>query len=265
MAKSEPKPKTKPTKAQKDRARRSARRAKKVRKYALLASPAIGLIPPHVPGLFAPAAVSFVFDSRVESCEALADDPPKADYQEPSQVREPTLQLSALSDPLGEAAIPLISAVDASARLIEAMVVAIERAQGAELANDWSAAALRANEAYSWAAQASAQFIASSEATPAFTDALNEYRPATNEHPFRLRALAAARPARLLPISDLEVMGFQRTLSPALLPLNVNAAQPVPDLITALLDSAANDRDYGQFLQGSVEQRLLLEGEFALA
>jgi hypothetical protein len=44
-------------------------------------STAVGLIPPQVIGLFASAAVGFVFESRVESCEALADEPPRADYQ----------------------------------------------------------------------------------------------------------------------------------------------------------------------------------------
>ncbi len=145
------------------------------------------------------------------------------------------------------------------------MVIAIERAQGAELDDDRSAASQRTNEAYRWAEEAAAEFIACSAKTSAFADALDGYRSATNQRPFRLRVQAAARPTSLLPIRRLEDMGFQPTPARTLLPFDLNVAQPVPEFIKALREFARNDLDYGQFLRVSAQQRLLLEGEPEIA
>ncbi len=109
----------KPTDGQKNRARQSSRISKRVERLGWFASTAIAAIPPSVHAV-APAAVAVAVGFLGDHFDDVAHDPPRADYEQPSQVRESTLELAALTEfPLGVATVPLIDSVDTAARLLE--------------------------------------------------------------------------------------------------------------------------------------------------
>ena len=90
-------------------------------------------------------------------------DPPRDDFRQQTEPAESRLDLDPLREsPFGEPAIGLIAAVDETNRLLDAMVTALERASGAELANDLDAAEARLGEAYRFAESASVGFRNSS-------------------------------------------------------------------------------------------------------
>jgi hypothetical protein len=79
----------------------------------------------------------------------VAHDPPRDDFFTSTEVAPSTLNLEALGgSPIREPAIALARSADEAARLLDAMITAVERASGAEIAGDANAYGAQLAQAY---------------------------------------------------------------------------------------------------------------------
>lgn len=217
-----------PSQAAKDAAFRNQNRASGV---AVAAGPAVGaaaLIPGAGPFVaLGIAAVGAAFGIRAIIQGRIVHDPPRDDYTVATTMPPPRFDTSVLGQSdLERSAAELIRVNDETTRAFEAMIVALERASGAELANDAAMTDARVAEAVDFALRASEGLQQSSERTGPFRSALDEIRP---------DALTA-----------LDEVGIPREYLPRAEPQP--SADPIADLSDSLGQSAESDYEFAREL-----------------
>lgn len=228
-----------------------------------------------VAGPFAAAgfgAVGAVLSIRGIRLGKVVRDPPRDDFRHETEPVVSRLDLDPLREsPLGEPVIVLVAAVDETNRLLDAMVTAVERASGAEIAGDREAAEARLSEAYRFAEALSVGFRTSSAGAGQLAEAMMPYQDVRvpNDTPLRRmvrqvrRQLSRSTLASELPsdiLQALEQMGFTR--DELQIPLHVaEDAFPIRRLVSDLEDLAEVDSLYGRYLADAASAAQAFEQE----
>jgi hypothetical protein len=244
-----------PSQDAKDAAYRSQNKAAAVAATAGGAAGGAALIP--IVGPFIAAgigAVGAAFGFRAIVQGKVVHDPPRADYFVPTALDPPVFGPGILGDsPVERIGAELVAVNDEAARALAAMVIAVERASGADLAGDTVAAA-RVNEAFEFAQIASRGLVTSSELSGPFVRALAEI-PGEVASPQPRRSLASQLPQSTLTalratgVSDKYLRG----------PVRVYKRDPISALTDALNQSAEIDYEFGQYVERAVSDKTLLE------
>jgi len=245
-----------PSQHAKDAAYRSQNKAAAVAAAAGGAAGGAALIP--IVGPFVAAgigAVGAVFGFRAIIQGKVVHDPPRGDYFVPTALEPPVFGPGVLGDsPVERTGAELVAVNDEAARALAAMVIAVERASGAELAGDTTAATTRVNEAFEFAQIASRGLVTSSELNYPFMQALAEI-PGEVASPQPHRSLASQLPQPTL--TKLRAAGVPDRYLQA----NVRASKrdPITALTDALSQSAEADYEFGQYVERAVNDNTLLE------
>lgn len=169
-----------PTKRQKDAAFNQQQATSAVAIGAGTAAVGLAFIP--VAGLFVAAGAVVVggaLSLRALHLGRIAHDPPRDDYGLRTTVEPALLDTAGLGESDAErAAAEFAGVVEEEARILDALVVARERASGAELANDAAMVEARTAEVLDFANQASERFVTSSELADRLSEALNQFSEA---------------------------------------------------------------------------------------
>lgn len=165
-----------PSQAAKDAAFRNQNQALGV---ATASAPTIAfsaLIPVAGPFIAAGvAAVGAAFGFRAIKLGKVVRDPPREDYSTPTTIAESTIDAAIVGGtPLEYAAADLIDAVDRSGRAFDAMMLALERSSGAELAGDAEVRKARIAEVYEFAQLASESLSVSADLAGPFRGAVDQ-------------------------------------------------------------------------------------------
>lgn len=247
-----------PSQAAKDAAFRNQEVASGVATTSGVAAAGVALIPGVGPFIALGAAgVGAIFGIRAIKLGRIAHDPPRDDYSEPTTLPPSRVDVSVLGDsPTEVAAAGLIDANDQATRAFDAIILALERASGAELAGDDAMLEARAAEVFEFAAQASDALIASSERTGPFRDALAEFRDVSTP-PFQPGTTLES----LLPeptLSAWDALGLPRDYLRAGIDRRPTE-RPVEALSDALGQTAESDYEFAQYLQSAVRDQTLLQ------
>jgi hypothetical protein len=230
---------SRPSQATKDAAFENQNQASVV---AIATAPAAGLValipvagPFVVVGIL---AVGAGYGLRALRQGRIVHDPPRHDFSVPTTLPPPMVAMKVFSDTALDApASGLVRATDETARAFEAMVLALERASGAEIAGDGAMEEARLGEAFEFAQLASDGLLASSEFAGPFRDALEEFRD----------------PA----FAVLEALGLPRDHLRTI--VEVASDDPVTDLSLAVGRAAESDYGLAEYLRGAIADRSLIQ------
>jgi hypothetical protein len=246
-----------PTKRQKDAAFNQQQTTQAAAIGATTAAVGLAFIP--VAGVFVAAGVAIVggaLSLRALHLGRLAHDPPRDDYRLPTTVASGALDTAGLGESdVERAAAEFASSVDEEAQIVDALVVALERASGAELANDATMVVARTEEALDFANQASERFVTSSQLAHRFSEALNQFSESPAPPLDLPTTLERALPDEV--VTQVESRGvpfdYMKTL------IEVIPERPVAELIRELETLAEADLDYARFLSASLSEGAFLE------
>jgi hypothetical protein len=245
-----------PSQDAKDAAFRSKNKAAAVAATAGGAAGGAALIP--IVGPFIAAgigAVGAAFGFRAIVQGKVVHDPPRADYFVLTALDPPVFGPGILGDsPVERIGAELVAVNDEAARALAAMVIAVERASGADLAGDTVAASARVNEAFEFAQIASRGLVTSSELSGPFVRALSEI-PGEVTSPQPRRSLASQLPQSTL--TTLRAAGVPDKYLRG--PVRVYKRDPISALTDALNQSAEIDYGFGQYVERAVSDKTLLE------
>lgn len=243
----------------KDKAARSESKATNV---AIASGPA-GALGSLIPGaapfvLVGAALIGAAAALRAKKQHQLVIDPPRDDFDQETTIGPPTLSPHVLEDTAVEhAAVDFARTQEEMARIIEAMVTAIERASGAELANDAAMLEARTNEVADFAGLLSNLLDASSSVTGSLREALDPYSGPARINEIPPTNLAVALGDDL--VAQLESMGIPRDDLTA--PIEEVPEDPVGSLSVALGEAAEADYEFSVGLRHALEEGTLLEPE----
>ncbi len=228
-----------PTQAAKDKAFRAQNAAQSTAVTAGGGACVSALIPGAgifiAAGVGAVATVAGLYAIRLGK---IVHDPPRDDYSLATTIRESTIDTDIVGGTAIEVtAADLVREVDQTTRLLDGMIVALERSAGAELASDFEMVEARNVEVFEFAQMASQSLRASGEFAKPFQDALEE-----------LHGEILAR---------MDEAGVPRTyLRPTEGPISED---PVADIIAAMGSMAESDYEFGYYLESAVADRSLIE------
>jgi hypothetical protein len=247
----------KPTQAQKDAAERSQDKAQTGAELSGAASFGVAFIPG--PGPFIGGGIlifGLVLGRRARKQAKIVKDPPRDDYDQTTVLRPLVFSPRALGDStVEEVAVRAAGIQDRLAQIIDAMVIAIERASGAELAGKFAMAEARTAEALHFAEMLSSRLLASSEAIGELHNALAEYSgPVKVPGSMRLsRALGDDVTAQL------EAMGVSS--DDLAMSIETLPDDPVGDFGSAIAETAEADYAFATVIQRALSDGTLLEPE----
>jgi hypothetical protein len=168
----------------------------------------------------------------------IVHDPPRDDYSLETTIRESTIDRNVVGDTAIErTAADLVVEIDQTTRLLDGMIVALERSAGAELANDFEMAAARNTEVFEFARRASQSLRASSERTGPFREALEGLHEEI--------------------LARMDEAGVPRTyLRPTEGPISED---PVADITAAVGSMAESNYEFGYYLESAAADKSLIE------
>lgn len=243
---------SRPSPEAKAKARRKKEVADDVSKIALGASPFV--LPLHVVaiGTAAVGALSGILANRLQR---FADDPPRDDYFDETKVEASTLNTSRPGDsPVAVATSGLLVATDRTVRDFDALILALERASGAEENGSIAMEQARVAEVLEFATDAGQSLVESGTLTARYRDALGEYR---------------GRSYEVEPVDDLPtVIDAVRTMGIPLEPGDLAAVgaaatdDPLGPLIDVLAEAAESDYEFGSYLTTAASNGTLIEQHF---
>ena len=183
------------------------------------------------------AAVGAAFGFRAIKLGKVVRDPPRDDYSTPTPLSDPPIDMTTVGDsPVESAAAALVESVDTCNRALEAMMLALERASGAELAGDAEMLEARVAEVFEFARLTKDSLWASSELAGPFRTALDELRVDI-----------------LAPLDEAGVpRGYLRPTGESI------SDDPVADLDMAMGLMAESDYEFAQFLEDAVADQSLI-------
>lgn len=164
---------------------------------------------------------------------------------------------SALGDsPIERAAAALIDASDETTRALAAMIVAIERASGAEIASNDEALAARLGETREFAQLASRGLMATSDLSQRFAAALDDIPDVAPTPSGSTLAIG-------LPESTLAILRAAGVTDEYLeTPLEASGFDSVRELASALDQASESDYEFSRYLDRAVADDTLLEPGF---
>jgi hypothetical protein len=246
-----------PTKRQKDAAFNQQQATSAAAIAAGTAAVGVAFIPLAGPFVAAGAAlVGGALSLRALHLGRLAHDPPRDDYRLPTAVSSSALDTAGLGESdVERAEAEFANVVDEEARIVDALVVALERAWGAELANDATMVEARTAEALDFANQASERFVTSSELAHRLSEALNQFSESPAPPLDLPTSLERALPDEV--VTQVESRGIPFDYINTL--IEVIPERPVAELIRRLETLAEADLDYARFLRTSLSEGAFLE------
>ncbi|MDR1393663.1 MAG: PKD domain-containing protein, partial [Bifidobacteriaceae bacterium] len=117
--------------------------------------------------------MAMISAAQASHYKGLAADPPSPDFAEPVTLGQPTSYQATPEDPLERAALDYMRALDESTRLTQGLLDAMERYQGAQLADDAPAALMQAQAGSALSNQLKAALTRENTAADALVAALN--------------------------------------------------------------------------------------------
>jgi hypothetical protein len=246
-----------PTKRQKDAAFNQQQATSAAAIGAGTAAVGLAFIPVAGPFVAAGAVVvGGALSLRALHLGRLAHDPPRDDYRLPTTVSSSALDTAGLGESdVERAEAEFANVVDEEARIVDALVVALERASGAELANDATMVEARTAEALDFAHQASERFMTSSELAHHLSEALNQFSESPAPPLDLPTTLERALPDEVA--TQVESRGIPFDYMNTL--IEVIPERPVAELIHELETLAEADLDYARFLSASLSEEAFLE------
>jgi len=247
-----------PAKGQKEAAARTEDKVDAAAKASIPASACATLIPGA--GLFVAAGIALVgggLSFWARKLHKLGVDPPRDDFDQETIIGPPVLRPRVLGGTsVEEAAVEFVRTEDELARILEAMITAIERASGAELENRTAMAEARTAEVLTFADMLSSRLVESGGATDALRQALQEYAGPIEfpDSPGQLNLFLGEDIT-----AQLEEMGVDRQDLVAM--IKIIPDDPIGYLDTTLADASEADREFGLGLKAALLEETLLEPE----
>jgi hypothetical protein len=209
------------------------------------------LLPPVGFGVgVALAVTAFAFQRKGSRLARAGNDPPDPRYSTPVRVASQHINLELLGDdPVSVAARGPVDAVLKASNYLSAMVRAMERADGAEEANDAHNAYLRSAEASGFAVQAGTELDRFVEQAPQLVDAIRALPPLPGDRG------GDAEPLLRDSLPD-DVLGHLYKMgvpwSGLAIEINAQAGNVTPLMAEALEASVAADREFKPLLLSDV-------------
>ena len=204
--------------------------------------------------------IGFAIFWRAGRQERIIIDPARDDFSLPTEPEPPRFDTAVFGDSrLAGAVADFVRVTDELAALFEAVVVAVERASGAEQAGDHSMMEARTVEALTFAEQASAQLFWSSDYARAIAEALSDFAE------FQLPTLPADLPVPLGQVLSEEIVeqaeriGVPRDFLYSA-EIKTLPDAPIRDLIEVLGDTAEADAEYAGTIRDAISAETFIEG-----
>jgi hypothetical protein len=226
---------------------------------SVLAAGGLGLVIPPVG--FGVSVVlglaAFAFQRGSMRLDKVVHDPPDRDFARPVRLATTRIDLELLeTDRLGMSARGPLDAALKAADLISAMIRAVERAQGAEIAGSMADVERRSNEALGFARRAGIEWDRFADLSPPFIDAIRGLPPLKRDDGSRATVVLRDN------LPD-EVLGHLYRMGVPWSGLNIMAKSTSDDvtplMAEAVADTAMRAREYAQLLIGPEQDVLNLE------